>query len=841
METALPFKLPRQSSHVKRNIRLNSSFPQVAAPVFLLAAAILVSCGQQDKSTDPAAESAPDSPYHDIPGARYVGAQSCRACHEQAFEEWKQSDHHLAMNPATEEFVLGDFDDTEFEHYGQRFRFFRRDDEYWVNAPDDSGEVRDMKIAYTFGHEPLQQYLIAFPGGRYQALQACWDSRPEEEGGQRWFHLYPDEPVPPEDVLHWTRRHFNWNYMCADCHSTNLRKNFDSETKEYHTTWSEMNVSCEACHGPASEHLRWANHHLAEEGTETPDGNDSSSADTKGGNLDGDRSGKTEEDRRAVTDYLKNKGLVVTLKEPEPGAWIVNPETGQPERTRPLASDVQVETCARCHSHRQLLAPAFEAGQPFHDTHLPSVLSDELYHHDGQIDEEVYVYGSFVQSKMFHAGVRCTDCHHPHTMKPLARGNALCVRCHTPEKYDSPDHHFHPPGSTGASCVECHMPETHFMVVDGRRDHSLRIPRPDLAGKTASPDACTSCHDDKDPAWAAEAAAKWWGSGPRNAHYGEILAAARNGEPGSLDRLAALATDQERPAIVRATAVEGLGRQGPLPETLPAIRAGLRDEAPEVRIQALDALADRTPAQRRDLAANLLADPSRAVRTEAARVLAAARNLLDEEQRAAFDSAAAEFTTRQEAIADRAAGPMGLALFHTDLGETDKAEEAYRQAVAVEPEFVPARVNLAELLLQQNRPAEAEKEFRGAVDAAAGARMDHEEGVARDALARFLIRQKRYDEGIEELGRAVELMPGDARVRYFYGVALNSTGHFDEALSHLEEAHRLEPRQLEYLTGLATICRDAGKTDLALRYARRALDLQPDNPQLQQLVQSLGR
>ena len=227
-----------------------------------------------------------------------------------------------------------------------------------------------------------------------------------------------------------------------------------------------MNVSCEACHGPSSEHLKWA---------------------------EAEKAGKADE----LVEYVKSRGLVVDLKEPEEGGWYPDPETGQPKRTSPLASNVQVETCARCHAHRQLMEPDFQAGQRFHDSHSPSVLSDQLYHHDGQIDEEVYVYGSFVQSKMFHAGVRCTDCHHPHTMKPILAGNALCVRCHQNEEYNTTAHHFHQPDSTGASCVECHMPTKNFMVVDPRRDHSLRVPRPDLAEELGSPDACTQCHQDQ--------------------------------------------------------------------------------------------------------------------------------------------------------------------------------------------------------------------------------------------------------------------------------------------------------------------------------------------------------
>lgn len=775
---------------------------------FSLVAGVLVSCGPDEKDTSATTEE-DYSPYHSIPDATYVGAENCKSCHEEEFTDWLKSDHHLAMNPATEEFVLGDFNDVEFDHFGQVFRFFRKGDEYWVNAPDENGERKDMKIDYTFGHYPLQQYLIPFPGGRYQALQVCWDSRPESEGGQRWYHLYPDEPVPPDDVLHWTRRHFNWNYMCADCHSTNLEKNFDDESLTYNTTWSEMNVSCEACHGPGSEHVLWA-----EAGA-----------------------GGTEKDFSDLAEYIGSKGLVVTLKEPDEGGWTIDPETNLPKRTVPLASNVQVESCARCHAHRTLMEPSFRAGESFHDSHVPSVISDQLYHHDGQIDEEVYVYGSFVQSAMYHAGVRCTDCHNPHTMKLKAPGNALCLQCHQAEPYNTPAHTFHEVGSTGASCVECHMPTKNFMVVDARRDHSLRIPRPDLAKELNTPDACTNCHTDQTQDWAAEHFKEWWGAGPRNAHYGEILSEARKGEPGSLDRLIALANDPDRPGIVRAAAVETIGQQAPTEAAARTIAGRLSDSEPEVRVQALSALQSYPPEQRVAMAAALLDDPVRAVRAEAARILAPASGRLTEEQTASFEKASAEFLRKQDAISDRAAGHMGKALFYSDTGDLAAAEAAYRMAKKVEPEFVPTRINLAEMLLSQNRPAEAEKEFREAVDAAM---IDGEEGLARDALARFLIRMKRYDEGVEELKLATELMPEHAQTQYFYGVALNSLGRFDEAVPYLEKAAALDPYNLEYLTGLAAIFRDAGQMDKARKYAEDALKLQPQNPQLQQLVQSLG-
>lgn len=781
---------------------------------------------KEDETASPGSETAGGgspafvSPWHEIPGAEYAGAESCRSCHEAEFNDWLQSDHHRAMEPATDETVHGDFNNVTFEHFGHTWRFFRKGEEFWVNAEDENGERKDYRIEYTFGFRPLQQYLIPFPGGRYQALQVCWDSRPAEGGGQRWFHLYPDEEVPPGDLLHWTGIHFNWNYMCADCHSTNLDKDYDVESDSYHTTWSEINVSCEACHGPASRHLEWAEIHAAhvakiESGAAAPD---------------------TEPDYGELAEYLDGKGLVVTLKEPVVAGWGVNMDTGLPFRTSPLNSTVQVQVCARCHAHRQLLEPLFTAGRPFLDTHVPSLLTEQLYENDGQIKEEVYVYGSFLQSKMYHAGVRCTDCHHPHTMKLQLTGNALCTRCHLPQKYDTREHHFHDPAQAGASCIECHMPQKYYMVADLRADHSMRVPRPDLTAKTGARNACNGCHNDQTVDWAVNAFHEWWGKGPRNAHYGEHLAAARGGEPGSLDRLILMANDPEWPELVRATALNDLNRHPLTREQIQASSTRLQDPDALVRREAVTLMENLPPAERLKLVEPLLKDPLVAVRVEAVRVLAAAASLMGPDQRAVFDRVAAEFRTQQEAISDRAAGHMRMALYHLDLGRAGEAEAAYRQAVKIEPDAVPVWVNLGELLYQQNRIEEAETAFRSAVK---NASMEENRGIAHDALARFLIRQKRYDEGVAELKEAASRLPENAQVQYFLGVALNSTGKFEDALGYLRKAHELAPNNTEYLAGLATICRDAGRYDDAWEAARKLVALDPGNRQSQQLLEQI--
>ena len=783
----------------------------------ILGALALSSCGGEKKKevgsvTAPESlpsEVAAEDPKSEVvevkmPAAHYVGEQSCMECHEQEHADWTQSHHFHAMELPTAETVRGDFDDAEFTHFGHLTRFVTKDDGWYIDTEGPDGKRQEYKVAYTFGWEPLQQYLVEFPGGRLQAFNVCWDVRPAEEGGQRWYHLYPDEEIPPDDVLHWTGKHFNWNYMCADCHSTDLQKKHDPITDVYATSWSSMNVSCESCHGPASEHLAWAR----------------------------------EEDETTRSEYDGHLGLTVKLKEEVEAAWFIDPESGQPRRSSPLASTIQVETCAPCHAHRRILQDG--TGLPGQgsllQTHVPSVLSEVLYHADGQIKEEVYVYGSFVQSKMFHSGVRCTDCHHPHTMRLQAQGNALCIRCHDGTRYDVKEHHFHEIGGAGASCVDCHMPGKHYMGIDFRRDHSLRIPRPDLSEKLGTPNACNICHEDQSVEWAAEAFVAWWGDKERPPHYGEMLTEGRSGSPAGRQRLVELATDVSRPALVRATAVSELGRLAPDQASVSMMVGLLGDADPLVRQTALEPLSVLDPAQRLQFAGALLQDPVRGVRIEAARLLAAVpTKLLSEEQSKAYATARAEYETAQKAVSDRAGGHMGLALLYSDEGKVPQAEAAYRDAFRIEPDHLPSRVNLSELLHQQGRTGESTPILEAAVAA------DPENGYARETLGRHWIRLKQYEKGLAELGAAARLMPNHASTQFFYAVALNSMGREDEALAPLQRAIALEPGNAEYLAGAATICRDAGRTILAISYAEQLVRLDPGNPGYQQLLRQLRR
>ena len=728
--------------------------------------------------------------------ATYVGRQSCATCHDREHKLWLESHHDLAMQEATEDTVLGEFDGATFDHYGTVSRFFKKDGRFFVHTDGPDGQMRDYRISYVFGVDPLQQYLIEFPDGRYQCLGIAWDSRPKDRGGQRWFHVYQNEgeKIGHDDPVHWTKAAQNWNFMCAECHSTNLKKNYNPKGDTYRTSWSEMDVSCEACHGPGSSHVKWAE----------------SSALKRW--WSGDQA----------------KGLAVRLKHDRDH---LPPEQRDPKFT------AQAEACARCHARRHVITGDYRHGDPLLDHHVPHLLTEGVYFPDGQIQDEVYVYGSFIQSKMYHKGVRCTDCHEPHSLKLLVPGNALCIRCHQhpADKFDTPAHHFHAPGTPGAACVNCHMPERTYMVVDPRRDHSLRVPRPDLSVKLGVPNACNQCHQDKEPQWAADWVVRWHGPERKDdPHYGELLAAARGGDVKAESGLLHLVGNPQVPSLARATAVSHLGQYAGR-QALTAIAGALQDEDPLVRQVAIRGLDNLPPRSRVAALSSLLGDPVRAVRIEAARALSAVPPDLRAAHRDAFDAALEEFEDAQLANADRPGAHLNLGVVYGNLGRPRLAEDAYRTAIRLDPRFIPARINLADLYGKLDRNDEAEPLLRGVLKQ----RPDY--APAYHALGLLEIRRKRYDQALVLLGKAAGLDPSDASIHYVYGVALNTMGKPEQSIQVLEKIQRRHPRHREILVALATILRDQNEPASALKYAQQLLQLDPSDPGARQLVEQLHR
>jgi tetratricopeptide (TPR) repeat protein len=684
--------------------------------------------------------------------ASYVGRQACAGCHAEQDRLWQGSHHDLAMQEAGEGTVLGDFRGAEFKKDGTVSRFFRRDGHYFVRTDGPDGGLADFEIKYTFGFTPLQQYLVELPGGRLQALSIAWDTRPKEQGGQRWFHLYPNEKIDYKDELHWTKRSQNWNYMCAECHSTNLQKNYDPASRTYRTAASEIDVACEACHGPGSDHVAWAEH---KPGFERIDAG--------------------------------TRGLTVLLNERQEIQWTIDPASGNAHRSIPRSSDREVQVCARCHARRAQLAGDYRHG-PLMDTHLPSLLQETLYHADGQIEGEVYEYGSFLQSRMHAAGVTCSDCHEPHSLKLRVPGNGVCLQCHGQNKYDTEKHHFHAAGPGGTQCVNCHMPARTYMVVDPRRDHSFRVPRPDLSVRLGTPNACGNCHANKPARWAADKVRQWYGHDPKGyQNYAEALHAARTGSTDAEARLLALLRDKDQPAIARASAAAELGHW--LSEnSLPALAGALGDTDPQVRAAAVEALASLPPDQLWQLAHPLLRDPARAVRMLAASALAGiSAEQVPTGERADFGRAIDEYLASLRFNADEPAAQINLGNFHAARGEFAEAEQSYREALAIDPDWLPAYVNLADLYRQTNRDREGEALLRE------GMARQPKAAVLHHSLGLLQVRQKHLPEALASLKRAMELAPDDARFSYVYAVALHGAGHTREAKATIEASLKRAP------------------------------------------------
>jgi tetratricopeptide (TPR) repeat protein len=773
----------------------------VAGGLILLAAAALVGW-RYFGPWPPTRWLGSSTPSGNEPAATFVGAQACASCHAREYGAWSGSDHARAMQAANETTVLGDFADRRFTYSAITSTFFRRDGRYMVRTDGRDGKLGDFEIKYTFGVRPPQQYLVKLPGGRLQALSIAWDTRAREAGGQRWFHLYPNEKIDYRDELHWTRRQQNWNYMCADCHSTNVRKGYDATADRYATTWSEINVACEACHGAGSRHVAWAE------------------AARGGGGYDRD-------DR---------KGLTVALRERRGVQWAIDQGSGNAKRSAPRTTALELDVCAQCHARRSQISSDYAPGRPFLDHYLPALVTPPLYWADGQQRDEVYGWGSFLESRMHAAGVTCSDCHEPHSGKLRAPGNQVCDQCHAPAKYDAATHHFHRAGGPGAECAGCHMPVTRYMQVDARHDHSLRVPRPDRSQALGVPNACTRCHADRKPEWAAAKLRAWYGHDAGGfQRFAEAFHAAETGAGRALPRLAAIARDTREPAIVRASALALTPRDfGRSPAGVDTVKQALSDADPLVRRAAVVALESLPLEQRSVLAVPRLSDPARLVRIEAARVMAPVRpETLDQSSRAAYERAADEFVAAQRTNDDRPEARTNLGTYFAARGRVTAAEIELRAALALDPAFVPAYVNLADMYRAEQREPDVRRVL------AEGLTSVPDDPSLHYALGLALVRAQRASEGFPHLERAAARAPDNVRFVYTYAVSLYSTGRPREAIGVLEKLVRRRPTDRDVLVALATFNRDQGALDQARRYAEQLSAQYPDDPEAQRLVAQL--
>jgi len=727
----------------------------------------------------------------EVRSATFAGSVKCKECHQKEYEKWINSNHDHAMDVADEKTVQGDFNNAVFQAHGVTSRFYKKEGRFFVHTQGPEGRMGDFEVSYTFGWFPLQQYLVPFPGGRLQCLPIAWDVREK-----KWYHLYPKEPIDPKDWLYWTNAAQNWNGMCAECHSTNLKKNYDIKADTYKTTWSDIDVGCEACHGPGSRHVQWA---------EMPD---------------------------MARPKVENFDLVM--------------------KTSGIGSRKLVELCAPCHSRRASLGDYTHAEADLLDSMLPSLLTEELYFPDGQILDEVYVYGSFTQSKMYHRDVRCSNCHDVHGLKVIKEGNALCLQCHRAAEYDSKEHHFHkkkgekgdpiklPDGKvlfevgTGAECVQCHMPGRTYMGIHYRLDHSLRIARPDLSMKIGTPNACNRCHIDRNAQWSVDAINKWYGPG-RRPHYGTILDAGRKRHPDAKNELIRLAGDPLYPVIVRATALSLLTAY-PGKDTVQAFELALMDEEALIRRTAVQSIYLSGQTRQTELIAPLLYDPVAAVRMEAASTLAGEPSKrLSPDQRKVFQNALREYIESMEYSGDFAFGRYNLGNLYAALNEPQEAIRNYEAALRIDDLFYPAKVNLAMLCNRRGENEKAERLFRDVV-----AKHPELYDVAY-SLGLLLAERGKPEEALGYLEGAAKGLPERSRIQYNLGLLFQSLKRDSQAEAALQKALGLEPANMDYLYALADFYIKRNRLAEARKVAEKMVTAHPDQRMGRELLELIDR
>jgi len=710
----------------------------------------------------------------------FVGSTQCRDCHNREYDSWEGSHHDLAMDVANETMVLGDFNNAEFTLHSITSRFYKKDGKFFVHTNGPGGVMGDFEITHTFGWFPLQQYLIPFPGGRLQTLHIAWDSR-----DSKWFRVPPEGPVDPGDWLYWTNAAQNWNGMCAQCHSTNLEKNYDPETDSYNTTWSDIDVGCEACHGPGSDHVEWA------------------------------------EMSEMARPQAPNFELAV--------------------QTSNINSRELVELCAPCHSRRGAIGDYQHTETDLLDNFQPSLLTEGLYFADGQILDEVYVYGSFTQSKMYRHDVRCSDCHDVHSIELVAEGNELCLQCHRGAQYDTAEHHFHKQEGeagdailsaegemlfevgTGAQCVQCHMPGRYYMGVDYRPDHSFRIPDPALDAAIGAPDACLRCHVDQDSQWSQQTVNEWYGPG-RRSHYGTVIARARDGDADAGEDLIHLAGDPLYPVNVRATALAMLAAY-PGEETLQAMEIALMDEEALIRRTAVTNIEPPTPEKLVKLLAPMLYDPVKTVRIEAARRLVGdMTRYLDADQQVLYQTVIKEFEEAMLYSADFAASRHNLANLYAELDRPEDAIRQYEEAIRIDDQFFPAKANLAILYNQQGHNEKAETLLKEAVAA------EPELYDLAYSLGLLLVEMQQYGEALGYLEQASTGLPERPRIHYNLGLLYQHMHVDSKAESELRAALELEPQSLDFQFGLADHYLQRGRFEEARPIVEDMVTMHPDNP-----------
>ena len=657
--------------------------------------------------------------------AVYVGSTSCKSCHNKEYYQWQTSHHYHAMELPSTASVRGDFSGVSYTADGDSSFFYQVNGEYFVNYTSNKGSTDTFKIAYTFGWEPLQQFLVSTERGKIQTLRTSWDTEKEQ-----WFHQYKGDTIAPETYLHWTGQSMTWNTMCADCHSTNVHKNYHPETDSFHTTYSEVTVGCEGCHGPASVHVNAAE---------------------------------------------KGESVTATLR-----------------LTPGLSNIDQVNQCASCHMRRAVMGDSHML-QDFWNAYLPQTISNTFYHADGQILEEDYVWGSFVQSKMYHEGVKCTDCHNPHTNAVKFEGNKLCLQCHE-TTYDSLEHHHHELATNAAQCINCHMTGKHYMGNDFRRDHSFRIPRPDLSVDSEIPNACNGCHTEQSAQWASSQLESWYGA-PKENYVDALADYASNSDETSYQNLVGLLSADSIPLIARATALE-YALQYPSDELLTLLNNQLNDKEAFIRIQALEALNNAPKELRKKHGLVAMNDSLQPVRSIAALITA--------------DLTANEMTPAQ-------------------WSRWQTVQNEYKAHLDYQADFREGRMALAQYAVRQQRWNDAIANYKQAL------RFDPENTQAYSGWATALAQSNQLNDSYVLLKKAAVKFPQDVRIQFLTGITAYELGEILVATKHLETAVALSDYYPQYVQNLVLIYVETGLVEQANQLVQTAQQKHPQDQQLANL------
>jgi tetratricopeptide (TPR) repeat protein len=655
-----------------------------------------------------------------------------------------------------------------------------------VTTDNEKGKLQTYEISYTFGVYPLQQYMIKFPQGKVQVLDIAWDSRDKQEGGQRWFHIHKEDNVTAGDVLHWTGPNLNWNFMCADCHSTNLQKNYDPKTKSFNTKYDNITLTCASCHGKGDEHLKWA---------------------------------KNPKGFKGKAHY----GLLIDLKK---NKWNIDPISGKPTLDGKIDRH-EVEMCAQCHSRRAQLDNDYHPGKRFDDHYLMSQLDEPLYFNNGQIKDEVYEYGSFKQSKMYEAGVTCSDCHDVHSLSRTILNDNVCNKCHQESKYATPKHHFHEQGGKGSSCITCHMPSRTYMGVDERNDHSFRIPRPDLSIGTDNPNACNQCHKDKNPQWASDKIQKWYGHTPiGKQNFSHALSALQHNSDTAPQLLYDVLMSNQ-PNIAKATAIAYLGNY-PSQQTYTTTLQMLHNSDSDIRLSALRTLEAFPLELRVQATVKMLNDESKIIRTEASRQLSALpMGDLDQETRTKLTQGINEYKQALLFNADRAESQTALGTLYANLGETKKAQEAFQEALRIQSAYTPATINYAHFLQNNNQDDQALSVLQK------GLKHADDQAELHHALGLWYVRHHDNIKALEALKHAASLDQENAQYQYVYAVALAENDP-KGAIAILKKSLEKHTGDLQTLYGLAYYYQQIGQMETAKQYQEKADALSRFTPRLQQ-------